>query len=85
MSFNVNYSKQAKSFLKSSDKLTLKRLLKKVEVLAKEPINRDTKKIEGSKGLFRVRVGSYRILYEIDYSEQNIGIVKIDKRDEVYR
>ena len=37
-----------------------------------------------SKGLFRIRVGDYRILYEVDYRNNLIGIVKIDKKPRVY-
>ncbi len=34
--------------------------------------------------LFRVRVGDYRILYEVDYKNDQLGIVKLDKRSKVY-
>jgi len=84
MMFKISYSNQADKFLKKAEKITAKRLLEKIEKLQKEPIIHDTKAIEGSKNLFRVRVGDYRILYEIDYKEKIIGIVKIDKRENVY-
>ena len=38
-------------------------------------------RIEGYKEkLFRIRVGDYRILYEVNHKGNLIGIVKIDKR-----
>ncbi len=41
--------------------------------------------LEGYKEkLFRVRVGDYRILYEVDYKSNIIGVVLIDKRSRVY-
>jgi len=41
--------------------------------------------IEGYKEkLYRVRVGDYRILYEVDKNKNSIGIVKIDHRSRVY-
>ncbi len=41
--------------------------------------------VEGYKEkIFRVRVGDYRILYEVDYSKNFIGIVRIDHRGRVY-
>ncbi|MCK4476873.1 MAG: type II toxin-antitoxin system RelE/ParE family toxin [Methanophagales archaeon] len=55
-----------------------------MEKLRENPIIHDTKTVEGSKGLFRVRVGDYRILYEVDYRNNLIGIIKIDKRPRVY-
>lgn len=83
--FYVEYSNQARKFLKKADKILTRRLLKKIEELRTHPVIRDTKTIEGYKEkLYRVRVGDYRILYEVDYTNNKIGIVKIDKRSRVY-
>ncbi len=82
--FNVSYSNRSKKFLKKADKTLVKRLIGEIEKLMEEPITHETKKVEGSKDLFRLRVGDYRILYEVDYMNNLIGIVKIDKRDRVY-
>ena len=84
MIFEVLYSNQAKKFLKKSDVILVKRLFNKIEALRETPVLHDSKTIEGSEKLFRVRVGDYRILYEVDYKNNSIGIVKIDKRDSVY-
>jgi len=81
--FNVMYSSQAKKFLKSSEKIVVIRILKKIERIQEEPIIHDSKRIQ-KKNLFRIRVGKFRILYEIDYTNNLIGIVKIDKRPRVY-
>ncbi|MEA2051280.1 MAG: type II toxin-antitoxin system RelE/ParE family toxin [Euryarchaeota archaeon] len=82
--FNISYSNRSKKFLKKADKILVKRMIEKIENLRETPITYDTKTVEGSKGLFRVRVGDYRILYEVDYRNNLIGIIKIDKRPRVY-
>ena len=83
--FNVEYSKQATKFLKQAEKALAQRLMKKIESLQTEPFIHDTKVVEGFKEkLYRIRVGDYRILYDVDYENKNIGIVKIDKRENVY-
>ena len=83
--FLVEYSSQSLKFLKKTDKILVRRLLEKIGQLQEEPIIHDTKLIEGYKEkLFRVRVGDYRILYEVDYNHNTLGIVKIDKRSKVY-
>ena len=83
--FEVEYSNQARKFLKKSDKILSTRLINKIEELKIKPIIHDTKSIEGyEEKLFRVRVGDYRILYEVDYENNRIGIVRIDKRSKVY-
>ena len=84
MTFDVSYSNRSKKFLRKADKVIVKRVIEKIEKLRKAPIIHDTKTVEGSKGLFRVRVGDYRILYEVDYRNNLIGIIKIDKRPRVY-
>ncbi len=81
----IRYSKQAVNFLKSAEKKLTTRILKKIEKLRENPIGHDSKVIEGyNEKLFRVRVGDYRILYEVDFKNDQLGIVKIDKRSKVY-
>ncbi|MCK5473937.1 MAG: type II toxin-antitoxin system RelE/ParE family toxin [Candidatus Aenigmarchaeota archaeon] len=81
----IFYSNQASIFLKKADKVLVVRIVKKIESLSNEPVTHDTKVLSGYKEkLFRVRVGNYRILYEVDHKSNIIGIVKIDKRSKAY-
>jgi len=84
MTFDVRYSNRSKKFLRKADKVIVKRVIEKIEKLRENPVIHDTKTVEGSKGLFRVRVGDYRILYEVDYKNNLLGIIKIDKKPRVY-
>ncbi len=85
MTFSVDYSKQAEKFLEKAEKVLAKRILKKIEELMNEPALRGSKPVHGYKEkLYRVRVGDYRILYEIDYQNKKIGIVEIDDRSRIY-
>ena len=83
--FSIKYSKQSRKFLRKASKILAKRLIQKVEILGKKPVIHDSKPIEGSSNLFRVRVGDYRILYEVDYKSNTLGIIRIDKRTRVYQ
>lgn len=84
--FRILYASQASNFLKKADKSLAERIIKKLEALATAPINHDTKALEGyTEKLFRVRVGDYRIIYEVDYTSNSIGIIKIDKRSRIYK
>jgi len=83
--FDIRYSKQAVNFLKSAEKKLATRILKKIETLKENLIQHDSKVVEGyNEKLFRIRVGDYRILYEVDYKKNQLGIVKIDKRSKIY-
>lgn len=83
--FDINYSRQAAKFLRSLDNTDLSRKLKKIEKLKHHPILHDSKTVIGyNEKLYRVRVGNYRILYEVNYKDNLIGIIKIHKRSRVY-
>ena len=83
--FDIEYSKQAVKFLKSLDKKLVSRIIIKIETLRVEPIQHDSKRVEGyNEKLFRTRVGDYRIIYEVAHKVNVIGIVKIDKRSRAY-
>lgn len=83
--YSVSYSNQAVKFFKNSDKILVKRLFKKIEELKILPFMHDTKSVEGyTEKIFRVRVGDYRILYEVNEQTKVLGIIKIDKRSKVY-
>jgi mRNA interferase RelE/StbE len=53
--------------------------------LRDEPRPAGVKKLAGSKLDWRVRIGDYRILYEIDDTEQLVTVWRIAHRREVYR
>ena len=45
----------------------------------------DVKKLTGLSGLYRLRVGSYRVAYQINDGELVILVVKVGDRRDVYR
>lgn len=85
MNFSVYYDNQPEKFLKKLDKHEAERIIDKIEdVLSKNPIPSDVKVIVGKHGVFRFRIGNYRALYRIDYSENKIIVFEIDKRAKIY-
>ncbi len=83
--YKLKYSRKARKFLLRTEKNIANRIIDKIEKISEKPIIPDTKRIEGIKGLYRIRVGNFRILYEIDYDNNLIGIVKIDSRSNIYK
>ncbi len=59
--------------------------MQRIKKLAAEPFPSDSKRVLGrDEKVFRVRVGSYRVLYIVYYEKNEILISDIDKRDSVY-
>ena len=84
---SIKYEKKASKFLKKlAVRADTMRILNKVEELSNKPFPKESKRVEGSYEfkVFRIRVGSYRILYFVDYNISKIYIIKIDKREMVY-
>ena len=53
-----------------------------IDDLEKEPPQGDIKPISGQPGTFRMRIGSYRVIFR--YKEDYIFITHIDPRGQVY-
>jgi mRNA interferase RelE/StbE len=62
-----------------------KRLDPHVLGLEQNPRPHGVKAMAGHKGLFRVRVGDYRILYEIDDVDHVVTVTRVRLRGSAYR
>lgn len=63
----------------------LQRILENIEELPTTPFPRGAVKLSGADRLFRIRVGDYRIIYEVDTVTQQVIIHYVRHRREVYR
>lgn len=84
MRFEVRLSKKASKQLDSLDNSIRRRILQRLEELEEEPFPLGAIKLQGWENIYRVRVGDYRILYEILRKERLLLIDKIDHRSKVY-
>lgn len=75
--------KAAKQIHKLSP-LDFRRVQQSINTLAQNPRQAGTKKLKGAMG-YRLRVGMYRILYEIDDDAQVVTIYRVKHRREAYR
>jgi mRNA interferase RelE/StbE len=56
-----------------------------IDKLCDEPFPHGAKPLHGVPGLYRIRVGDYRIVYSADRRMQSVTVEKIGHRKEVYR
>lgn len=61
------------------------RVVKASEKLETDPRTKGVKKLTGFEHQWRLRMGEYRILYEIDDEKHLVHIYRIAHRREVYR
>jgi len=83
--YQVTLMPQAQKDLDSFSGKLLSRFEEAIMGLYGESRPRNSKKLSGSSALWRIRVGDYRVLYEIVESKKEIKIYKIAHRKEAYR
>jgi mRNA interferase RelE/StbE len=83
--YNVQFvASAAKEFRALPDDIK-RRVGLAVETLRKNPVSTDARKLRGHERLYRIRVGHYRIVYEIDHKSRIIQVTRVRHRREVYR
>ncbi len=82
MSFEISWDENALRDLEKIDFLLRKRIIKKIEQFAESESFHEIKKIQGAEKVYRLRVGDYRILFEILQNE--LFILKIGHRKSIY-
>ena len=85
MTYKIQFSRAAAKELQEIPGSDLKKLSKKIEKLAENPLPPGHEKLKGKDAIYRIRQGDYRILYSIFDKTCVILIVKIGHRREVYR
>ena len=60
-------------------------ILEKVDNLAKDPFPSNSAKLTGTERSHRIRIGNYRVIYEVDPNSRKIIILYIRHRRDVYR
>ena len=81
----VRWKRSARKELKKLDKQVVLRILQAVKKLSEDPLKSGSKKLVGSDSIYRLRVGDYRIIYNIESSVLTIEIIKVGHRGQVYR
>jgi mRNA interferase RelE/StbE len=62
-----------------------KKLRQAFSLMKENPFAFPYKKIRGESHLYRIRIGNYRVLYEIDEPNRRLMILKIERRNKVYK
>lgn len=73
----VRLSRKAHKILKTLDRSIRSRIVERLLELEENPYPGDRIKVHGMEGVYRIRVGDYRVLYEVRRKE---GII-LDNQD----
>jgi len=84
-SLRIEFARSATKDLRAIDRQWIPRILAAIESLAGEPRPVGCKKLVGSEHTYRIRVGDYRVIYDIHAGELVVFVVRVRHRRDVYR
>lgn len=84
MSYRVSLTVSAEKELHGLPAKMVARIVPRLEAPATAPRPPGCKKLKGGDNEWRIRVGDYRAVYEIDDTAQTVGVTRIAHRREVY-
>lgn len=85
MSYTIDFKPLALRQLADLNKNIRERLNLKIQTLAENPRPHGVKKLSGYEQTYRIRVGDYRVLYEIHDQILLILVVEVGHRGNIYR
>ena len=83
-SYNIIFQRDAEKELRQFPEKDIKRILKVIDFLRDEPFPVGVKKLVGSD-FYRIRIGTYRVIYQIKNKELIIVVLKVGHRKNIYR
>ena len=81
----IEWKSSALRELKRLDPQILSRIVDAVDSLAANPFPPGIKKLHGGERSYRMRVGDYRVIYEIVSSRLIVEVIRVCHRKDVYR
>lgn len=89
MIYSIERSKKAAKYFGKSDKSLQNWFFKKVSSLQENPCETNTgldiKPMEGARNIYRLRIGDYRLVYEVYHETLVILFVNINSRGDIYK
>lgn len=85
MNYKIEFSRKAERQFKALTSQIQKRLKPKIDALVRNPRPRGVKKLEGEDELYRIRVGDYRVIYQVQDKALIVLVVKLGDRKEIYQ
>lgn len=87
MKYAFRFTTTAQCQLRAVHRVDAMRILTALTRLGDDPYrdDADIKKLSGHDGLFRLRVGDYRVAYQVDDGQLTILVIKVGNRRDVYR
>ena len=83
--YSIEWKRSAVMELRQLPKKVVPRVVRAVEGLRLNPFPAGVRKLSGAEHTYRIRIGSYRIIYSVYTSRLIIEVIRVGHRRDVYR
>ncbi len=83
--YSIEWDTRAIKELEAFERNERKKILERVAKLGANPRPPGCKKLHDKQSAFRIRVGDYRVIYQIRDSQLLVLVVRVGNRRDVYR
>ncbi len=83
--YELFIEKRAEKGIRKLPKEVTIRIIPKIQELVENPLPVGCRKIVGSNSDYRIRIGDYRVVYELNEVKKRITIMAVGHRKDIYR
>ena len=83
--YKIEWKSSALRELKRLDRQVVPRIVAAVETLSSDPFPQGNKKLHGAETTYRIRIGDYRVIYEVFSDRLVVEIARVRHRKDAYR
>ena len=83
--YQVEYSRSARKELERLPAAVVERIASAVRALKQNPRPRGCLKLQGEEAAYRIRVGDYRVVYEVNDEIRIVLVARVRHRKDAYQ
>jgi mRNA interferase RelE/StbE len=83
--YEITFARPARKELEALDASVVGRILPRIEALARNPRPAGCRKVHGEPGLWRIRIGNWRVIYRVDDQKRLVDVAGVRHRSDAYR
>ena len=84
-SYEARWKRSAVQDLRKIDRSKVHKIIGRVEALLANPLPHDSRRLKGTKHHYRIRIGEYRVIYEVNHGTRSLIVHYIRHRKDAYR
>ena len=82
--YTITFAQSARKELECLSANVVSRVFPRIETLSQNPRPLGCRKLQGFENLWRIRIGDYRVIYQVFDGEMVVDIVAVRHRSQAY-